>query len=164
MKPCEGCGAPAPGGATGCQSMFEELLARDFSDVAYFSVHRLLVDTYALQHPERYCASPKSLAAHLMGLCWAMEMGGRRSIGSESLRAWLDGPARVQKPEIPSHRGKLTIADVRSASDVAAHVRAVDLWARSTWTAYASLHATARDWIEQALGEESGPGRDRQPR
>jgi hypothetical protein len=156
MEPCEGCGTPAPGGTAGCQSMFEELLARDFSDVAYFSVHRLLVDTYALQHPERYCVSPKSLAAHLMGLCWAMERGGGRSIGSEALRAWLDGPARLQKPEIPSHRGKLTIADVRSTPDVAAHVRAVDLWARSTWAAYASLHETARAWIEQALAEGSG--------
>ena len=133
--------------------MFEDLVARDFSDVAYFSVHRLLVDTYALQHPARYCASPKSLAAHLMGLCWSVERGGNRAVGGEPLRAWLDGAARVRKPEIPSFRGRITIADVRSAPDVASHVRSVELWARSTWEAYATLHETARDWIQRALGE-----------
>ena len=60
---------PIKGGETGCQKIFEDLLARDFGNVLYFRSHRMLVDTYALQHPERYCVSAKSLAAHLTGLC-----------------------------------------------------------------------------------------------
>ena len=60
----------------------DKLLARDFSDVTYFRVHRLLVDTYCVQHPERYCVSFKSLAAHLVGLCWSLEHSGSRAVPS----------------------------------------------------------------------------------
>lgn len=31
-EPCPGCGLVAPGGAAGCQAIFDELLARDFSE------------------------------------------------------------------------------------------------------------------------------------
>jgi uncharacterized protein DUF5946 len=129
----------------------DALLARDFSDVAYFRVHRLMVDTYALQHPERYCASAKSLAAHLTGLCWLIERGGSRAVGGEPLRGWLNGKVPLEKPAIPAHRGTLTIADVMDAPDAAAYADAVDRWSRATWEAYAPLHAQARAWIELAL-------------
>jgi hypothetical protein len=155
------------GGTAGCQGIFDGLLARDFSDVAYFRVHRMLVDTYCLQHPDRYCVSAKSLAAHLTGLCWLLEHGGNRAIGSEPLRRWLNGTPRIEKPEAPSFRGSLTVADVREAADPEAHARAVELWARSTWEAYSSLHALARHWIQQALAGPrvpAAPGPGRAPR
>jgi hypothetical protein len=148
---CSGCGLNVPGGASGCQSIFEELLARDFSDPVYFRVHRMLVDIYALQHPDRYCRSAKSFAAHFTGLCWFIEHGGGRAVGNESLRRWLNGPSPVKKPEIPSFRGTLTIQDVREARDPMAYAEAVERWGRSTWEAYSPLHALARDWIQQAL-------------
>jgi Family of unknown function (DUF5946) len=103
------CGLPGP--------LREELVARDFTDVMYGRLHRMAVDIYCLQHPDRYCASAKSLAAHLMGLCWFMTHTGTRAIGPEALRAWLDGTPRLEKPKLPSFRGKLTIADVRAAAD-----------------------------------------------
>jgi len=149
--PCSGCGLLVPGGTEGCQAVFERLLERDFSDVRYFRVHRLTVDAYSLQHPERYCASAKSLAAHLTGLCWWIEHGGSAATGSAKLRRWLDGPSRLFKPEIPAFRGGLTIAEVRAAQGPEAHARAVERWARSTWEAWSDLHALAREWIGQAL-------------
>jgi hypothetical protein len=33
----------------------DEVLALHFGNAAYFGVHRLFVDTYCLQHPDRYC-------------------------------------------------------------------------------------------------------------
>lgn len=45
---CAGCGLRVPGGTVGCQSIMDELLALHFSDVTYFGVHRLFVDTYCL--------------------------------------------------------------------------------------------------------------------
>jgi hypothetical protein len=159
-EPCSGCGLVVGAGTTGCQAILDELLARDFSDVAYFLVHRLMVDTYALQHPDRYCVSAKSLAAHLTGLCWILEHGGSPAVGSESLRRWLDGAPRIERPEPPSFRGGLTIADVREARDPENHAaRAVQDWARSTWDAYASLHALAGHWVEQALSGQRLPSR-----
>jgi hypothetical protein len=48
---CSGCGLEVPNGSTGCQSIMDELLALHFGNPVYFSVHRLFVDTYCLQHP-----------------------------------------------------------------------------------------------------------------
>ena len=62
---CPSCGATVAGGAAGCQALFEELLARDFSDPRHFAVHRLQVDTYSVQHPERYCQGRHGMVAHL---------------------------------------------------------------------------------------------------
>jgi hypothetical protein len=146
---------PVEGGETGCQAIFEELLARDFGNVLYFRSHRMLVDTYALQHPERYCASPKSLAAHLTGLCWLLERDGNRAVGSEALRRWLNGTPAIQKPaSLPGQRGDLTIASVVSTRDPESHARAVEAWARSTWEAYSTLHPLARRWIDAAVANE----------
>jgi uncharacterized protein DUF5946 len=141
---CAGCGLAVAGGTAGCQALMDELLARDFSDVIYFRVHRLMVDVYSLQHPDRYCASAKSLAAHLTGLCWLLEHDGSRAVGSEPLRRWLDGSPRLEKPEIPAFRGALTLADVRAAADP---------------EAYAVLQPLARDWIRLALAGQRPPRR-----
>jgi hypothetical protein len=146
---CDGCASAA--GTAGCQSIFDELLARDFSDATYFRVHRLLVDTYSLQHPDRYCASAKSLAAHLTGLCALLERGGDKALGVEALRTWLDGKPRIQRPEAPRFRGRLTVADVRPARDPEAYAAAVERWAQCTWKAYSSLHRLARGWVAEAL-------------
>jgi len=156
---CSGCGLVVPGGTSGCQKIVDELWAREFGDVSYFRVHRMTVDTYCLQHPERYCASAKSFAAHLTGLCWLIEESGGRAVGSEALRRWLNGSVRLEKPEAPPVRGGLTVADVRDAADPEAYSRAVEGWARSTWEAYSSLHPMARDWIQQALSGRSRPSR-----
>jgi uncharacterized protein DUF5946 len=147
---CAGCGLPVSGGTRGCQEIFERFLARDFSDAAYFASHRMLVDTYSLQHPERYCASAKSLAAHLTGLGWLLEHGGSRAVGNEALRRWLDGTPPLAKPELPAARGQLTIGDLPAAADPHTHAQEVERWARSTWAAYAPLQPLARRWIQQA--------------
>lgn len=138
------------GGTDGCRAIFDELAGRDFTDARYFLTHRLLVDVYSLQHPERYCASAKSLAAHLCGLCEILERGASRAVGTESLRRWLDGARELDKPELPADRGALTIADVRDAATPEEHARRVEAWARSTWAAYAPLHALAREWLDRA--------------
>jgi len=154
---CKGCGLVVPRGTKGCQALCDELLARDFGNALYFRSHRLLVDIYSLQHPERYCVSAKSLAAHLTGLCWFMDNDGPRAVGSEPLRRWLDGPSPVEKPELPSFRGSLTIEEVRGTSDPESYARAVERWGRATWEAYSPLHALAREWIRTALA----PAKDR---
>src|SRR4029079_19502160 len=87
---CAGCGAAIAGGSAGCQALFEQFSGRDFSDPAYFRTHLLVVDAYALQHPERYCASAKSLAAHLLDLCWLIEQGGDAAVGNVALQHWLN--------------------------------------------------------------------------
>ncbi len=129
--PCFGCGLVVPDGTAGCQRILDELLARDFSDAAYFRV---------------------------TGPCWLLEHGGDRAIGSEALRRWLDGAPRIERPAIPSFRGVLTVEDVHGvAADPVAYEGAVDRWARSTWEAYAPLHARAGAWIRQATAVSRRP-------
>lgn len=147
---CVGCGLKVPGGTDGCREIFDEIVGRDFTDARYFLNHRLLVDVYSLQHPDRYCASAKSLAAHLCGLCEILERGASRAVGSEALRRWLDGARELDEPELPAERGALTIDDIRGAETPEEHARRVEAWARATWAAYAPLHALAREWLDRA--------------
>jgi len=150
VERCRGCGLEVRDGERGCRAIFEQLIARDFSDALYFSVHRMTVDTYSLQHPERYCASAKSLAAHLCGLLQILEEGASAATGDRSLQRWLSGRVDLAKPDLPEFRGGLTVADVAAAPDAAAHAAAVEGWARATWEAYAPLHALAREWLARA--------------
>jgi hypothetical protein len=97
------------------------------------------------------------LAAHLTGLGVLLERGGSRAVGVEALRRWLEGRPHIEKPEIPSFRGRLTVADVRRTTDPQAYAEDVERWARSTWDAYAALHPLARRWIAEALDAPSRP-------
>ncbi len=151
-SPCSGCGLVTPTGADGCQEIFDQLAARALTNVAYGRTHRLVVDVYALQHPDRYMASGKSAAAHLLGVCAALEHENN-PLFINLIHKWLDGPAKVAKPELPASRGASTIADIQAASnDPALYARAVRNWARATWRAYAPLHSIVRDWQRQMVG------------
>lgn len=130
--------------------MFDEILAREWDSPTSYRYHRMFVDAYALQHPDEYCASAKSFAAHLTGLCAAIEHKSHPSV-LKALQRWLSGTAPVTKPELPSFRGALTIAEVYVQREPVPHALAVNRWACSTWGAYSVLHPLARRWIEQAF-------------
>ena len=60
----------------GCWAIYGEVLAREYSDLAYAAVHRLTVDAYAVQHPGQ--PSPQSIQSvgvHLLRLCLILEHG-----------------------------------------------------------------------------------------
>jgi len=147
---CGGCGRLAEGGTEGCQARYEELLARDYEEPAFFAVHRMFVDTYSLQHPERYCRSAKSLAAHLVGLGQILEEGISAASGAPALRDWLDGPRELDKPPLPETRGEITLGDVERIDEPGPWREAVRAWAEFTWQAYAELHPLARRWAKEA--------------
>ena len=150
MEPCDECGWGAAGGREGCRARFDLCLARDFSDASYFRTHRLFVDAYCLQHPDQYCRSAKSLAAHLVGLCWILEEGASAQLGPDRLHLWLDGRRKLDKPALPESRGPITIGDLAVDAEPAAWAAAVREWAAAVWTAYSELQPAARDWLAQA--------------
>src|SRR5438309_1779666 len=111
--PCPDCGAPL-GGREGCDAAFHELGARAFADSGFSYRRRAIVDAYCLQHPA-YILSLKSFAAHLCGLCAAVE----RADDARAERAiWSDLrlPPDAAKPEMPLQRGTRTVSDVSRAS------------------------------------------------
>jgi hypothetical protein len=146
---CSGCGYLVHAGKAGCQAAFNELLARDFSDYRYGRSHRLAVDAYSLQHPDSYCASLKSLLAHLGGLCCAFDHGAQPS-AYRALQESLDGPLAFERPALPAFRGTLTIADALAATDPDTSRATVERWAGSVWDAHAILQGFVRHWVEQA--------------
>ena len=150
MERCSGCGWMIDRGTEGCRARFNDILARDFSDARFFRTHRLLVDTYCLQHPDEYCASGKSLAAHLAGLCAILENGASKAAGPPSLHKWLSGPRQLSKPPLPPTRGAMTFGDLPDTDDPVRWSAALQEWAESTWAAYACVHDTAREWLRRS--------------
>ena len=142
---CPSCGAPL-GGREGCQGAFDVLSASAWASPVRAAVHNLVVDAYAMQHPEEYGRSPKSYAAHLCGLCCGVEHAGDRQL-YWSIARWLDGARQVDKPQLLRTRGDRTIADVAKITDAAAFADAVRAWATSVWAAYAAQHDQARRWL-----------------
>ena len=117
MSRCEGCGAELEGGTAACRALYDEVLARDYSDPRYFACHKLVVDAYSLQHPNEFCRSAKSLAAHLVGLCEVMEHGGATDRGSPALKRWMDGAVALARPELPKQLGELTLPELSFAAE-----------------------------------------------
>lgn len=152
---CPSCGLTGAGGLEGCQRIFESIGLREYEDMRFARYHRIVVDVYALQHPDRYGRSAKSFAAHLTGLCaWLEDESGAQSINA-AVQRWLSGPSPIAKPQPPPSYGALTIGDLAAADDPIRYGDVMREWARSTWRAYASLHVTARSWIATALADRS---------
>lgn len=153
LSKCSGCGLEIAGGREGCQALFDELLARQFADQEYSRLHRLMVDAYCLQHAEEYCASAKSLMAHLGGACCAFEHGNEPGVHQSLLRS-LNGAPAIERPPTPVFRGGITIADLSSVFDPDSYLHTIEKWARSVWESYAALHPFARQWIEKAISTQ----------
>jgi len=141
---CPECGMRSGPGKPNCAALRDILLARDFQNpVVYWKYHRLTVDAYCVQH-QPYVKSAKSLAAHLCGLCVALELNSD-PVQLERLQIWLSTNPELTRPELPSFRGNLTVADVSGIEDPLAYGRAVQAWATSAWESYGSLQPLARE-------------------
>jgi hypothetical protein len=143
---------------------YSEVLAREYGDKRLFDrVHRLTVDSYAVQHTGRPSAqSIQSVARHLISLCALLEHGASadwatKLIGeSGSIKArfiWLQPPASL---------GSLTIVEIWQAKGPAEHERKVTEWASSAWAAWSAHHATVRLWHSsiQGVGPMTGRSAD----
>ena len=146
---CPDCGAPVAGGRAGCQAQYDALAVPGAGLLGLSTGRDLAFDAYCLQHPDTYCRSAKSYAAHLTRLCCGLEFGGDPQV-YRAIQRWLNGAVALQKPAVLVERGPLTVADVRAAADADEMGRLAQSWAESVWRAYASQHAIARVWIRQA--------------
>ena len=149
ISTCQDCGLHSQRGEPGCSELRDQLLAPDFErPVLYWRYHRLAVDAYCVQHAP-YVESAKSLAAHLCGLCIALEMDNDEE-AMRRVQQWLNMNPGLDKPPLPEDRGSLTIKHVHGLVDPVAYGAAVQEWAQSAWDAYRDLHLTAREWITRS--------------
>ena len=120
-----------------------------FDDSELASDWRLVVDCYSLQH-DRYILSGRSLAAHLTGVCIAIEHGGDPAL-LRAVQQWLSKTRELAKPAVPEHRGDVTINEVIAAAPEERH-DVVLRWAAASWRAWSGHQEQARGWIAAARG------------
>jgi hypothetical protein len=159
---CPGCGVVLPahdgpthrylGASAACWALYGRLMAREFTDAAYFAVHQMSTDTYAVQHPgvpER--RTIQSVALNLMTLCLVLEKGAD-PLDAPGLHKRMVARPAFHWLEPPRPNGNMTVADVLRVEDPVEHSRLVAAWARDVWDAWAPHHPTVRNWIEHTLG------------
>lgn len=136
--------------APACWAMFGEVLAKEFSDQAYFAVHQLTVDAYAVQHPGGDNPQARqSVMVHLATLYGYFECGLRDDRALIGLRKQIS--KRGSFPLLKPPAGyELTVLDVYQAASAEEHCRRVKDWALCAWQAWRSEHQQIQDWLKQA--------------
>jgi hypothetical protein len=157
---CFGCGGDFPEmdgpthpymlSSAGCWAAYGELLALEYEDRAYAPLHRLSVDTYAVQHPGIDTPRARnSVGIHLSRLSLILELGwpiGKANDAMQIITAkrftfpWLSPPASF---------GPLTVKNVLEAEGAVEHMAAVQLWAKVVWQAWGEHHIAVRGWLRE---------------
>ena len=159
---CPGCGLTLPPeegpvhpymtSSAACWARFGEVLAIEFSDPAWFGVHQVTVDAYAVQHPgQPGRRSIQSVALHLMTLGMVCEREMDPADAPRLHKRMAHGPGFTWL-EPPSMEGLLTVVDVLGARDPQEHERRVMAWGLDVWEAWSPHHATVWEWLEMSLG------------
>jgi Family of unknown function (DUF5946) len=110
---CPGCGlelpelnAPTPadvGASPACWALYGRLLVYQYGQAFPPRLHRLTVDTYAVQHPDaRNHRSLASLGPHLIGLCLLLERGASPQRRNELLAQILERPPPCSRLKAPT--------------------------------------------------------------
>lgn len=158
MRPCPGCGGlfediQGPThryleSSPGCWAAYGEVLVKEYTDAAYYSIHRLTVDAYAVQHPGH--PSPQSIqsvAVHLISLCLVLEHGIDVQHATRAMQTAVKTKDRFVWLMPPPSLGSITVADVHKAKNVEKHIALVRTWAASAWSAWTPYHATIQEWL-----------------
>ena len=158
LCPCRGCGGlfeeiQGPThryleASPGCWAAYGEVLVREYSDPAYYRIHRLTVDAYAVQHPGQLSPqSIQSVAVHLISLCLVLEHGVDVQRATRAMQTAVKTKGRFVWLTPPASLGAVTVADVRAATNVEEHQNRVRAWCASAWEAWSPHHATVRAWL-----------------
>jgi hypothetical protein len=159
---CPGCGADFPDidgpvhrymeSSAGCWAVYGEVLAREYLDPALLGIHRLTVDTYAVQHPGKPSRqSIQSVGMHLVRLKLQLERGLGPREANDAMLALGRHKRQFVWLEPPDCRGVLTVAHVHPCVDPVRHEAAVRQWARSALSAWAVHDAAIERWCEMAV-------------
>jgi hypothetical protein len=139
-----------------CFARFGQLLADEYSDPERMSIHQIVVDAYAVQHPgtslpgapnfELDPRSIQSVGIHLMTLCLFIERGVDPAEGPRLHRKMVERPVFMHL-ERPASMGPLTVADVELGVSLEIAKPQVYAWGKSAWITYAHHHETVRGWL-----------------
>ena len=154
---CPGCGGFFPDitgpthrymeSSAGCWAVYGEVLAREYSDRAYFQIHRLTVDTYAAQHPGQPSPqSIKSVGIHLIRLHLLLERNLAMEQANQAMLIINQQKANFIWLAPPSVSPSLNVSDIYQAQNVEEHRQLVREWALEVWNLWSAHHDTIRRW------------------
>lgn len=133
--------------APGCWAAYGRLLEREYSHSELQAIHRLTVDTYAVQHPGvNVPAARRSVGVHLSRLYLFLEVGRSMESVNDTMPTILMSKDKYAWLEPPAMLGTLNVLDVLNAKTNAEHDRQVRAWAKSVWKAWAVHHGTVGRW------------------
>lgn len=139
----------------GCWSTYSKVLAVEYENYQELrDVHRLTVDTYAVQHPGQ--PSRKSIQS-VWGHLVAQHLYLKRGLDGEKTRLRLErfvdiSPELVWLPP-PDFTGALNIGHVANAADNQDHIRRVKEWGSSVYSCWHQMHAVEIEGMIQRLVE-----------
>ncbi len=160
IERCPGCGVRLPGAggpshpymtcSAACWSRYGDLLAAQYSDPQRMGFHQLVVDAYAVQHPDGDDRrAVQSVGIHLMTLCLFLEHGEDPTTGIKLHQRMVQRPVfRLLAP--PPERGQLTLLSVPVSGDPSVARAAAYAWAADAWAAWRAHHATVRSWLTES--------------
>ncbi len=152
---CVGCGAdvadieyPVHGDmrtSPGCWALFCDVLGREFSNRAYWPVHQLTVNAYALQH------AASNPALHLLALCLRFEHGYLDDRILPVMRRAVKEKSSLPFVEAPAASSKLTVLSVYAAKTAEEHIASVERWAKAVWASYGDSHDVVRRFAQHLM-------------
>lgn len=156
LERCPGCGGefiPRIGpvhrymtSTPACWAAFGEVLAAEYADPQLMPVHRLSVDTFAVQHPGGGSRQAiQSVGLHLSRLHMQLETKlTATEANAFMLRA---GQRKAELPLLdPPASFQITVGQVAPLAGTVAHEAAVRRWAKSAWDDWAHIHDFVRRW------------------
>lgn len=153
-KTCFGCLAkfkkttdtPIPhpyiGAIAECWDVYCDILNKEFSNPAYFKVHRTTVDAYAAQHigNQDDRRARQSANVHLIALYLTFS----QKASHEKVLTFIRNATKIKRDWPPLIQRKtpewLTVQDIVKADSPSSHAHLVTRWGQSVWEAYADCH------------------------
>lgn len=126
----------------GCWHVYTQVLAKEYADYASLgNVHRVTVDTCAVQHPGQPTRKAmQSVAGHLVALYFFLEQNLDGDATRQKLKIFVEAKKDLPWLEPPNFDETLHVSVVVRAETVERHKKAVAEWARSVWQAWNSFH------------------------
>ena len=158
MERCLGCGASFPHeegpahrymiGSAACWRHYGAILTHEYSRPELGAVHRLSVDTYAVQHPGgRSRQAIQSVGLHLARLMILLATSLSPKEANDVMLRLGRRKASLEYLERPAIFS-MTVAEVAPFTGTENHAQRVTLWARSAWHDWKAHHDTIRTWVQ----------------
>ena len=129
-----------------CWKLFGKLLAAEYESAVLMEVHRLTVDTYAVQHPgDGSRRAIQSVGLHLARLSVQLETPRSPKETNDTMTRFAGRKKSFIELDPPKHFS-MTIADVAPFAGSDTHAQKVQEWARSAWNDWREHHDYILDW------------------